>query len=34
MHQGKERMEKGGRRGPRRSLTWPDLGVESSCAEV
>ena len=34
MHQGKERMEEGGRRGPRRGLMMPDLGVQSRCAEV
>jgi len=34
MHQGKERMEEGGRRGPRCGLMCPDLGVESGHAEV
>ena len=30
----KERMEEGGRRGPRRGLMCPGLGVESCCAKV
>ena len=29
MHQGKGRMEEGGRRGPWRGLMCPDLGVKS-----
>ena len=34
MHQRKERMEEGGRRGARRGLMSLDLGVESRRAEV
>jgi len=34
MHQGKERMEEGGRRGPRRGLMCLDLGVKSGRAKA
>ena len=34
MHQGKERMEEGGRRGPRRGLLCLDLGVKSDRAKA
>ena len=34
MHQGKGRMEEGGRRGPRRGLLCLDLGVKSDRAKA